>query len=106
MHTTTLAQASSEFLEKMVADAMKRYEPRACQTGMMEACSRFIEGGGLLMAEAGTGHRQNLRVSDSNNHLGQKGDTFRTRTINLQEQLAHKDLKVPCLPGRVRLCDS
>ncbi len=55
MHITTLAQASSEFLEKMVADAMERYEPRACQIGMMEACSRFIEGGGLLMAEAGTG---------------------------------------------------
>jgi ATP-dependent DNA helicase DinG len=92
MHTTTLAQASSEFLEKMVADAMKRYEPRACQTGMMEACSRFIEGGGLLMAEAGTGTGKTFAYLIPTIISGKKA-IVSTRTINLQEQLAHKDLK-------------
>ena len=92
MHITTLAQASSEFLEKMVADAMERYEPRACQIGMMEACSRFIEGGGLLMAEAGTGTGKTFAYLIPTIISGKKA-IVSTRTINLQEQLANKDLK-------------
>ncbi len=92
MSITTLAQASSEFLEKMAADAMERYEPRSGQIGMMEACSRVIEGGGLLMAEAGTGTGKTFAYLIPIIISGKRA-VVSTRTINLQEQLAHKDLK-------------
>lgn len=92
MSITKLAKASSEFLEKMVADAMERYEPRSCQIGMMEVCARFIEGGGRLMVEAGTGTGKTFAYLIPTIISGKKA-VVSTRTINLQEQLAHKDLK-------------
>ena len=92
MSTTTLSQASAEFLEKMVADSMEYYEPRACQLGMMQACARAIEEGGIMMAEAGTGTGKTFAYLIPIIISGKKA-IISTRTINLQEQLAHKDLK-------------
>jgi ATP-dependent DNA helicase DinG len=92
MPTTTLSQASSEFLEKMVADSMEHYEPRECQIGMMNACALTVEKGGILMAEAGTGTGKTFAYLIPIIISGKKA-IVSTRTINLQEQLAHKDLK-------------
>jgi ATP-dependent DNA helicase DinG len=92
MSSTTLAQASAEFLIKMVADAMEHYEPRPCQIGMMEACARTVDRGGVLMAEAGTGTGKTFAYLLPIIISGKKA-IVSTRTINLQEQLAHKDLR-------------
>jgi ATP-dependent DNA helicase DinG len=92
MSTTTLSQASAEFLDKMVADSMEQYEPRSCQTGMMNACSDAIEGRGILMSEAGTGTGKTFAYLIPIIISGKKA-IISTRTINLQEQLAHKDLR-------------
>jgi len=92
MSISSLARASSEFLEKMVADAMDHYEPRPPQIAMTEVCARFIEGGGLLMAEAGTGTGKTFAYLIPIIISGKKA-VVSTRTITLQEQLAHKDLK-------------
>ncbi|HMK61588.1 MAG TPA: helicase C-terminal domain-containing protein [Dissulfurispiraceae bacterium] len=92
MSVSSLATASTEFLELMVADAMDRYEPRLSQIAMTEACARFIENGGLLMAEAGTGTGKTFAYLIPIIISGKKA-VVSTRTINLQEQLAHKDLK-------------
>ncbi|HTZ18765.1 MAG TPA: ATP-dependent DNA helicase [Dissulfurispiraceae bacterium] len=92
MPRTTLSQASAEFLIKMVADAMEHYEPRSSQIEMMGACAKIVEGGGLLMAEAGTGTGKTFAYLLPIIISGKKA-IVSTRTINLQEQLAHKDLK-------------
>jgi ATP-dependent DNA helicase DinG len=92
MSTTTLSQASAEFLEKMVADSMEHYEPRECQIGMMKTCAIAIEEGGIMMAEAGTGTGKTFAYLIPIIISGKKA-IISTRTINLQEQLAHKDLK-------------
>jgi len=89
---TTLSQASEEFLEKMVADSMQGYEPRQCQIDMMKACARVIEEGGVIMAEAGTGTGKTFAYLVPIIISGKKA-VISTRTINLQEQLAGKDLK-------------
>jgi ATP-dependent DNA helicase DinG len=92
MSTTTLSEASSEFLNKMVAGSMEYYEPRECQIGMMSACASAIETGGALMAEAGTGTGKTFAYLIPIIISGKKA-IISTRTINLQEQLAHKDLR-------------
>jgi ATP-dependent DNA helicase DinG len=92
MPTTSLRQASREFLEKMVADSMDRYEPRDCQIGMMDECAEAVEHGGTIMAEAGTGTGKTFAYLIPIVISGKKS-VISTRTINLQEQLAEKDLK-------------
>ncbi len=92
MPQTTLSQASTEFLIKMVADAMESYEPRAGQIEMMETCAGIVESGGILMAEAGTGTGKTFAYLLPIIISGKKA-VVSTRTINLQEQLAHKDLR-------------
>jgi ATP-dependent DNA helicase DinG len=76
----------------MVADAMENYEPRASQIEMMEACAQIVEEGGILMAEAGTGTGKTFAYLLPIIISGKKA-IISTRTINLQEQLAHKDLR-------------
>ncbi len=71
---------------------MDYYEPRPCQIEMMDACARTIEEGGMLMAEAGTGTGKTFAYLVPSIISGKK-TIVSTRTINLQEQLAHKDLK-------------
>ena len=71
---------------------MEHYEPRSCQIGMMEACARTVEQGGVLMAEAGTGTGKTFAYLLPIIISGKKA-IVSTRTINLQEQLAHKDLR-------------
>jgi len=71
---------------------MKYYESRPCQIEMMDACARTIEEGGVLMAEAGTGTGKTFAYLVPSIISGKK-TIVSTRTINLQEQLAHKDLK-------------
>jgi ATP-dependent DNA helicase DinG len=92
MSNISLSQASKEFLEKMVADSMDRYEPRDCQIGMMSECATTIEDGGIIMAEAGTGTGKTFAYLLPIIISGKKA-IISTRTINLQEQLAVKDLK-------------
>jgi ATP-dependent DNA helicase DinG len=92
MANTSLSQASKEFLEKMVADSMERYEPRDCQIGMMSECAAAIEDSGIIMAEAGTGTGKTFAYLVPIVISGKKA-IISTRTINLQEQLAVKDLK-------------
>jgi ATP-dependent DNA helicase DinG len=93
MSNTSLSQASKEFLEKMVAGSMDRYEPRDCQIGMMNECADAIEYGGISMAEAGTGTGKTFAYLIPVIISGKKA-IISTRTINLQEQLAEKDLKL------------
>ena len=50
-----LQSKSMEFLQSSVKGAMEDYELRAPQMEMMSACAKIIEGGGSLLAEAGTG---------------------------------------------------
>ncbi len=71
---------------------MEYYESRPCQIEMMDACARTIEEGGILMAEAGTGTGKTFAYLVPIIISGKK-TIVSTRTINLQEQLAHKDLK-------------
>jgi ATP-dependent DNA helicase DinG len=92
MPKISLAQASKEFLEKLVADVMCLYEPRDCQIDMMGECASVIENGGIIMAEAGTGTGKTFAYLVPIIISGKKA-IISTRTINLQEQLAEKDLK-------------
>ena len=71
---------------------MEHYEPRECQIGMMQSCAQAIEDGGIMMAEAGTGTGKTFAYLIPIIISGKKA-IISTRTINLQEQLAHKDLK-------------
>ncbi len=89
--STELLQLSSEFLKGSVAGAMRDYEPRAAQIEMLHACSKTIEDGGILMAEAGTGTGKTFAYLIPVILSGKRA-IVSTRTINLQEQLVSKDL--------------
>lgn len=89
---SAITEASREFLEKTVFSSMDDYEPRSSQVEMMEACSRIIEKGGVLLAEAGTGTGKTFAYLIPAILSGKK-TLVSTRTINLQEQLVSKDLK-------------
>lgn len=86
-----LAQRSLNFLKTDVARAMPDYELRNPQLDMMEACSKTIEDGGTLMAEAGTGTGKTFAYLIPIILSGKK-TIVSTGTINLQGQLASKDL--------------
>lgn len=89
---SSLAAESERFLTGAVARAMDGYEVRPCQLEMLGACSRNIEEGGTLMAEAGTGTGKTFAYLVPLIISGKKA-IVSTRTINLQEQLASKDLR-------------
>ena len=86
-----LQSKSMEFLQTVVKGAMEDYELRAPQLEMMSACAKIIEGGGALLAEAGTGTGKTFAYLIPIILSGKKA-IIATKTINLQEQLASKDL--------------
>ena len=89
---SSLALESERFLKEMVAGAMDGYEIRPSQIEMMSACSRNIVHGGTLLAEAGTGTGKTFAYLIPIILSGKKA-IVSTKTINLQEQLASKDLQ-------------
>jgi ATP-dependent DNA helicase DinG len=70
---------------------MEDYELRPPQQTMMSACAKIIEEGGILLAEAGTGTGKTFAYLIPIILSGKKA-IIATKTINLQEQLASKDL--------------
>jgi ATP-dependent DNA helicase DinG len=88
-----LERESENFLVQVVAEAMTGYELRHPQLRMMEACARTTDTGGTLIAEAGTGTGKTFAYLVPIILSGQKA-VVSTRTINLQEQLASKDLRL------------
>ncbi len=89
---SSLAAESERFLKEIVSAAMDGYEARSSQREMMAACSEIVAGGGVLMAEAGTGTGKTFAYLLPLIISGKKA-IVSTRTINLQEQLASKDLR-------------
>lgn len=87
-----LADTSLSFFMQSVAGAMEDYEIRPSQTGMMAVCAEAVERGGTFMAEAGTGTGKTFAYLIPLILSGTKA-IVSTRTINLQEQIASKDLK-------------
>ncbi|MDA8091912.1 MAG: ATP-dependent DNA helicase [Nitrospiraceae bacterium] len=87
-----LKRDSERFFSEDVASAMAGYEIRLPQVKMMSACAKNIERGGTLVVEAGTGTGKTFAYLVPAILSGKKA-IVSTRTINLQEQLAHKDLK-------------
>lgn len=86
-----LKQQSTEFLQTTVKGAMEDYELRTPQQEMMNACAKITEDGGTLLAEAGTGTGKTFAYLIPIILSGKKA-IIATKTINLQEQLASKDL--------------
>jgi ATP-dependent DNA helicase DinG len=79
----------------VVARRLPGYEPRREQIAMATAVARTLEGGGILVVEAGTGTGKSLAylvpaILWAKAH-GERV-VVSTRTINLQEQLVHTDL--------------
>jgi ATP-dependent DNA helicase DinG len=87
-----LEQKSLGFLQSLVQEALENYELRLPQQKMMSACAQVIESGGSLIAEAGTGTGKTFAYLIPLILSGKKA-IISTRTINLQEQLASKDLR-------------
>jgi len=92
VRTSPLAAESERFLKEVVASSMEGYEVRHSQMEMMNACSRKIENGGTLLAEAGTGTGKTFAYLIPIILSGKKA-IVSTKTINLQEQLVSKDLR-------------
>ena len=90
--TSELKQEAERFLSLKVAGAMPGYELRNPQMKMMASCADIMEKGGTLIVEAGTGTGKTFAYLIPAILSGKK-TIISTRTINLQEQLAHKDLK-------------
>jgi Rad3-related DNA helicase len=87
-----LASESEKFLRETVGRAMDGYEIRTSQVEMLDACAKNIDEGGTLMVEAGTGTGKTFAYLIPLMISGKKA-IVSTRTINLQEQLASKDLR-------------
>lgn len=87
----SLRQEAEAFLKHEVADKMKDCEVRKSQLDMMAACSEIIEDGGTMLAEAGTGTGKTFAYLIPLILSGKK-TIVATRTKNLQDQLATKDL--------------
>jgi ATP-dependent DNA helicase DinG len=87
-----LARDSEIFLKETASTALDDYEIRPSQIEMMNACSKNIDKGGTLMAEAGTGTGKTFAYLIPIILSGKKA-IVSTKTINLQEQLVSKDLK-------------
>jgi ATP-dependent DNA helicase DinG len=79
----------------VIARGLPGYEVRQEQLQMAEAVARAIESGSHLMVEAGTGVGKSfgylVPAILAATEMGKKV-IVSTRTINLQEQLIHKDL--------------
>jgi len=82
---------SERFLKEVVGKALDGYEIRPSQIEMMRACAGEIEDGGILMAEAGTGTGKTFAYLIPLIIAGKRA-IISTKTLNLQEQLASKDL--------------
>jgi ATP-dependent DNA helicase DinG len=91
--TLRLTEEAKTFLARTVAPSMEGYEPRDPQLRMMDACAGVVDAGGTLLAEAGTGTGKTFAYLIPIILSGQKA-VVSTRTLNLQEQLAAKDLKL------------
>ena len=74
-----------------LARVLKGYEPRNGQRQMAEAVALVVEGGGTLLAEAGTGTGKTLAYLIPAILSGQRV-LVSTGTKNLQEQIYFKDL--------------
>lgn len=79
------------FLQEEVAKVLPSFEERSSQLKMLRACAKAIEEGGILLVEAPTGVGKTLAYLIPILLSDQKA-IVSTRTINLQEQLFHKDL--------------
>lgn len=88
---SALAGRSEWFLREVVGGALDDYEPRQAQLLMMRACAETVEGGGTLLAEAGTGTGKTFAYLIPLLLSGLRA-TISTRTINLQGQIVSKDL--------------
>jgi ATP-dependent DNA helicase DinG len=75
----------------LLAGALPGYEERASQRRLSEAVGDVLDGGGLLLAEAGTGTGKTLAYLLPAVELGRRV-VVSTGTKNLQEQLVSKDL--------------
>ena len=78
-------------------DLLPVYEQRAGQATMAQAVARHLGHGGALAVEAGTGTGKSLAyLLPSLLHALRNDDrvVVSTHTLNLQDQLAHKDLPV------------
>lgn len=74
-----------------LARVLPGYEERPSQQRLSEAVAEVLEGGGLLLAEAGTGTGKTLAYLLPAVELGRRV-VVSTGTKNLQEQLVDKDL--------------
>jgi ATP-dependent DNA helicase DinG len=74
-----------------LAHAMPDFEPRAGQVEMATAVARVFEGGGVLLAEAGTGTGKTLAYLVPA-ILSRERVLISTGTKNLQEQIYFKDI--------------
>ncbi len=95
-----LHQRAEWFLEERVASSMQDYEVRPSQVEMMKVCSRIIDDGGIVIAEAGTGTGKTFAYLIPI-ILSDKRAIISTKTINLQEQLTSKDLRVLSLSKEI-----
>ena len=78
-------------------DLLPAYERRAGQETMAQAVARHLDHGGSLAVEAGTGTGKSLAyLLPTLLHALRNDDrvVISTHTLNLQDQLAHKDLPV------------
>lgn len=81
--------------EGAFARAFPGYEHRSGQLQMMEAVAETFNGGGILVAEAGTGTGKSLAyLIPAVLHAAERGETvvISTATIGLQDQLFRKDI--------------
>lgn len=91
-NTLHLSSRSLNFLKNSVAELMPDYESRSSQLKMVEECSKIIEDGGIIIAEAGTGTGKTFAYLIPAILSGKK-TIVSTKTLNLQAQLISKDLK-------------
>jgi len=76
-----------------LASALPEFEPRPAQLEMAGAVARTLAGGGVLLAEAGTGTGKTLAYLVPA-ILSRQRVLISTGTKNLQEQIYFKDLPV------------
>ena len=94
--TTAGATAATTVAEVFAADgvlarAVPEFEPRAGQAEMADAVARAFAGGGVLLAEAGTGTGKTLAYLVPA-ILSRQRVLISTGTKNLQEQIYFKDI--------------
>jgi ATP-dependent DNA helicase DinG len=87
--TTTVAEVFAP--DGLLARALPGFEPRAGQAEMADAVARAFAGGGVLLAEAGTGTGKTLAYLVPA-ILSRQRVLISTGTKNLQEQIFFKDI--------------